>query len=84
MNYIGKPGDYFDFRNDGKLYLKESLEMDTLAYQLLPGNMIRIQGFGSAPGGESTITLLSKSRATIQTPPPGGEWATRVMVNLQR
>ncbi len=42
--YIGKPGDYFDFRNDGKFYSKEGTTLDTATYQLTSNSTILIFG----------------------------------------
>ena len=42
--YAGKPGDYFDFRNDGKFYSKESTTLDTATYQLTSNSTILIFG----------------------------------------
>lgn len=86
-NYVGVEGDYFDFRTDGKLYIKEGTNADTLSYQLLADNKIIIQTFGESLNGNYTpsqIVILSSTRATIVAPTPGGEWACRVEVNLAR
>jgi hypothetical protein len=40
--YIGVAGDYFDFRNDGKLYIKEGAELDTFVYKVISQNKLQI------------------------------------------
>ena len=44
-NYVGVPGDYFDFRADGKLYIKEGAKYDTLAYNMVAGDSVIINTF---------------------------------------
>jgi hypothetical protein len=46
-NYVGVPGDYFDFRADGKLYIKEGAKYDTLAYNMnmTAGDSVIINNF---------------------------------------
>lgn len=46
-NYVGIPGDYFDFRTDGKLYIKEGAKYDTLAYNMnmTAGDSVIINNF---------------------------------------
>src|SRR5438477_5551885 len=46
QNYIGVPGDHFDFRADGNLYIKEGVNLDTLSYTIYPDNKITIASFG--------------------------------------
>ena len=68
--YSGQPGDYFDFRTDNKLYIKEGSTLDTLAYSLGAGNTITIQTFGISFNGvlqSSNYTVNVKS-AIITTP----------------
>jgi hypothetical protein len=38
--YSGKATDYYDFKPDGSLYIKEGSTMDTLAYQILANNQL--------------------------------------------
>src|SRR5476649_2744188 len=44
-NYVGVPGDYFDFRADGKLYIKEGAKYDTLTYNTTSGDSVIINNF---------------------------------------
>src|ERR1700733_11935532 len=44
--YIGVPGDYFDFRSNGKCYIKEGSQYDTLSYAITSDTTITIQPFG--------------------------------------
>ena len=43
--YTGKPGDYFDVRDNGFIYSKEGATLDTASYQLLSDSTITIQSF---------------------------------------
>ena len=45
-NYKGQPGDYFDFRDNGKCYTKEGKVYDTLSYHLITDSTANIQNFG--------------------------------------
>src|SRR4051812_13895323 len=44
--YSGTTGDYYDFRNDGKCYIKVAGVYDTLAYQITISNEVILQKFG--------------------------------------
>src|SRR5450432_412178 len=73
-NYIGVSGDYFDFRTNGYLYIKEGAKLDTLSYNVSFGNKILISSFGWS-GSTSDITNLAAHNATIHAPNiinPGG------------
>jgi len=43
--YTGVAGDYFDFRADGKCYIKEGSQYDTLSYALKNDTTITISPF---------------------------------------
>lgn len=45
-DYLGLPGDYFDFRNDGKCYVKEGNKYDTLSYTITSDTTLDIESFG--------------------------------------
>jgi hypothetical protein len=81
--YIGKPGDYFDFRSDNKLYTKEGSTLDTFAYKVVADNKITISIVGSADIAENCfIDALTPTSATINFFPylvnPGGNTAKMV------
>ncbi|HZY38101.1 MAG TPA: hypothetical protein VFE53_15705 [Mucilaginibacter sp.] len=90
-NYKGQPGDYFDFRDDGKCYTKECKVYDTLSYHLITDTTAVIQGFGiniDNPNYYSLIKPLTYHNATITSPDllvPGvaGTGSHRI-VNLRR
>ncbi len=88
VNYNGKTSDYFDFRNDGKLYIKEGLKLDTSSYQLASDTTILIPTFGTTLNGKIEtchITSLTSRHATITAPTlatPGGLFGKKV--NLSR
>lgn len=65
-NYNGVPGDYFDFRNDGRVYVKEGVKFDTLKYTVISGYSIQIQNFGwNLNGNQSYSTINYTSPNTI-------------------
>ncbi len=69
-NYVGSAGDYFDFRSDGYVYLKEGSLLDTLSYQLQDSNKIIIESFGFVINGVATtsdITVLTAHNFSIRT-----------------
>jgi hypothetical protein len=64
-NYVGVPGDYFDFRADGKLYIKEGSKYDTLAYNnTTSGDSVIINAFNYNQN-PSVIKPLTANNATI-------------------
>lgn len=76
--YNGQPGDYWDFRSDGFVYVKEGVTRDTLAYKVDSATAITIQNFGwiiNAIQTVSTIQELTPFTAVIRSSdfqPPGG------------
>ena len=85
-NYTGLPGDYFDFRANGKLYIKEGAVLDTLNYNLISDTLIAIVSFGIELNGVPTshLTKLTASDAIINTPvvlTPGGAFGRNVILN---
>jgi len=45
-DYTGLPEDYFDFRADGKCYVKEGNKYDTLGYSITSDTTLDIESFG--------------------------------------
>lgn len=45
VTYKGASGDYFDFRNDGKCYVKEGTKYDTMAYTITSDTSLNLIGF---------------------------------------
>ena len=88
VNYTGQPGDYFDFKTDGYLYIKEGQLLDTLSYTLTSDTTILIASFGIIFNSVPEIvhiTNLGTHRVTINTPfilTPGGIFGRKV--NLTR
>jgi hypothetical protein len=88
VNYAGQAGDYFDFRTDGYIYIKEGPILDTLSYSLTSDTTILIASFGIISNGipeMSRITNLTTHHVTIIAPlvvTPGGLFGRKV--NLTR
>ena len=88
QKYIGVPGDHFDFRPDGNLYIKEGANLDTLSYTIYPDNKITITSFGwvvNSVSIMSDITSLTSRLATIHASNinnPGGVYERTL--NLSR
>ncbi len=71
--YTGKTGDYFNFSNDGKLYIKEGANLDTFTYKMLtdstlnlipagaPTNVIPFIGFIKPTTASSVVLYWSPS-----------------------
>ena len=84
VNYAGQPGDYFDFRMDGYIYIKEDPILDTLSYSLTSDTAILIASFGIILNGVpevSRITNLTEHGVTIHAPlvvTPGGVFGRKV------
>jgi len=70
--------DHWDFRTDGRVYIKEGDFKDTAGYTLYPGNQIAIERFGWIFNGvqtRSTIKVLTAHQLVIHSAdimPPGG------------
>jgi len=76
--YIGVPGDYFDFRSNGKCYIKEGSQYDTLTYAITSDTTISIQPFAinnaAYYSGKSNPLTLHAATITSAGPyPPGAE-----------
>jgi hypothetical protein len=78
QNYKGVAEDYFDFRADGFVYIKEGSSLDTLSYKIYSDTTITITSFGWVFNGKSTMSYIRKLTAqtvTIYAPNvinPGG------------
>jgi|SRR5471030_1798751 len=82
-NYVGVPGDYFDFRADGKLYIEEGARYDTLAYNTTSGDSVVINNF-NYNNTPAVISPLTAHNATIYSTFMVFEIYNYGMVNLKR
>ena len=88
VNYTGQTGDYFDFRTDGYIYIKENTTLDTLSYSITSDTTIIIASFGIIINGVpevSRVTNLTADGVTISAPfivTPGGAFGRKI--NLKR
>lgn len=85
--YNGQPGDYFDFRTNGKVYTKEGAVLDTLSYTVKTPGQIIISKFGIVSNGVPPVSSFSLTAhtANIIAPSfltPGGQFGREV--NLTR
>jgi hypothetical protein len=84
VGYIGQPGDYFDFRTDQNVYIKEGSSYDTIGYKIVTDSTIIIADFGLILNGvqdTSKIVNLTPDRVTIVSPvlyTPGGAFGRTV------
>ncbi len=88
VNITGQAGDYFDFRTDGNLYIKEDITLETLSYTLTSDTTIVIDSFGgitlNGVPGTCFITDLMAHTVTITAPflaTPGGVFGRKVQLN---
>jgi hypothetical protein len=87
VDYRGQPGDYFDFRTDGKVYTKEGAALDTMAYDLVSDTSIIIGSFGITLNGvpeTSHITIFTADRLIIRAPviaTPGGVFGRTISLS---
>ena len=88
VGYIGQPGDYFDFRTNQNVYIKEGTNYDTLGYKIVFDSTIIIADFNLILNGvqdTSKIVNLTPESVTIVAPvfyTPGGAFGRTV--NLGR
>jgi hypothetical protein len=85
VNYTGQPGDFFDFKSDGYLYIKEGSNTNKLSYTITSDTTIVIDSFGGVTlnGVSNTnfITNLTAHSVTITAPffaTPGGVFGRKV------
>jgi hypothetical protein len=74
--YTGVAGDYFDFRPNGKCYIKEGVQYDTLSYAITNDTTINIVPFGFSnaafySGHANPLTLHAATISNIGPYPPG-------------
>ena len=87
VNYKGQADDYFDFRADSNLYIKEGSTLDTLHYSVTSDTTMVIDAFGGIMNGveeTSFVTNLTAHSLTITAPiliTPGGLFGRRVDLN---
>ena len=82
--YTGQPGDYFDFKENGRLYIKESARTDTAAYLLTSDTTIQITGVGLVLNGVQAVSVIENlsshtvtlRAATVLT--PGGAFGRTI------
>jgi len=67
FSYRGQPGDYFDFRTNGRLYIKEGASADTTDYQLLSDSTLRIGGVGIVLNGLQALSKIENLTAHTLT-----------------
>lgn len=79
--YAGKLDDYFDFRNDGKLYSKEGATLDTATYQLTSDTTILIASFGFPAGRITNLTTHHANINFFSGLTPDGFWWRRVSLS---
>ncbi|WP_428330148.1 hypothetical protein [Mucilaginibacter sp.] len=73
VNYIGQPGDYFNFTADGLVYTKEGSVLDTLTYSIQANNQLNISGFGIILNGVPELSQISNFTAhTLKITAPRG------------
>ncbi|HEY4063865.1 MAG TPA: hypothetical protein VGM30_18280 [Puia sp.] len=76
--YYGVATDYWDFRKDGKVYIKEGGFLDTVNYQLIPADTVLFTPLRTLPvnpAGKYIVTGMDLHQATIRSsflPSPGG------------
>ena len=83
-NYVGVPGDYFDFRTDGKVYIKEGDKHDTLTYNMVARDSVVINTF-NVNNYPDVIKPFSADKVSIYSGTLPIFWVTHFrMVNLKK
>ncbi|HVV55239.1 MAG TPA: hypothetical protein VHC47_07945 [Mucilaginibacter sp.] len=85
-NYVGTAADYFDFRPDNKLYIKEGTERDTFVYTITSDTTMTFGGVGvnlNMIPLRAFMSSFTASRVTLNIVPtlwnPGGN-TTRLTI----
>ena len=87
VDYMGQPGDYFDFTSNGTVYTKEGSILDTLSYNLVSNTEIVIGAFGLIANGVpaiSHITNFTSYTINIASPvdlTPGGIFGRKIRLS---
>jgi hypothetical protein len=72
-NYIGAPADYYEFRTNGSVYIKEGINLDTMGYKI---DSTVVSFYPQFNSGHYTLNIatLTDSSATLLlgTNPPSG------------
>jgi hypothetical protein len=68
-NYIGMASDYYDFRVNGNLYIKEGATLDTAIYTMVSANQVKItffvfDGVSFGPTGATRGTYIMTNHTT--------------------
>jgi hypothetical protein len=83
-NYVGVPGDYFDFRADGKVYIKEGAKCDTLTYHMVGRDSVSINTF-NVNNYPNVIDPFTAHNAAIHSSNFPIFWVTNYrMINLKK
>ena len=82
-DYIGQPGDFYDFRSNGMMYVKEGPKLDSMAYEVSGNNQV---GCVPAPGFTSTYqtSFISQSNSTLIVSGNTAAGQLNKIVNLRR
>jgi hypothetical protein len=82
-NYIGAAGDYYDFRDNGKMYMKEGASLDSMQYEVYGNNQVRCT---PSPGFTDTYntTLLTGNRASLTVSGLSVQGHVVKLINLER
>lgn len=62
--YMGVPADYYEFKNDGRVYMYENNNYDNAPYQILPNGRISFTIFNNY-NYEGSILHLSANKMTL-------------------
>ena len=64
-NYIGTPADYYDFRNDGTVYVKEGSNLDTMGYKVMGDSVINFYPDFTSGYYSLNITSITNNKLTL-------------------
>ncbi len=92
-NYIGVSGDFYNFKSDGNLYIKEANSLDTGKYSMVADNETQISmfsesgvsfGTNGAIRGNFTITNLTSKTLTLTLSGLTPEGQELEIINLKK
>lgn len=82
-DYIGQPGDYYNFSTNGMMYVKEGAALDSMAYEILSNGQVRCT---PSPGftQKYTASEVTATTATFNIIVSKGDGILTKLIHLRK